>query len=158
MLSLLVLPLLESLALRDLDGFHSPSLPFVKELLIDTCTFDEIATTNLLHACPSITTLAIDFHCPIVWSAMTILGEMADDQIAWPSVHTLTVREMEVGDVARFRIMASTRISANRGLQKLRVDRRTRAVLKTKHCLEWFREHMTVENWEVWPGYEVFGE
>ncbi|KAF7773331.1 hypothetical protein Agabi119p4_5498 [Agaricus bisporus var. burnettii] len=158
MLSLLVLPQLEALALHDLDGFHAPSLPFVKELLIDSCAFDEIATTNLLHACPSITALAIDFHCPIVWSAMTILGDMADDEVAWPSVHTLTVREMEVSDVARFRIMASTRFSANRGLRKLRVDRRTRVVLKSKHCLDWFREHMTVENCDhpaAWPGHEL---
>lgn len=156
MLSLLVLPQLESLALQDLDGFHSPPLPCVKELLIDSCTFDEIATTNLLHACPSITSLAMDFQSPMVWSAMTVLGDIADDQIAWPAVQTLTVREMGTSDVARFRIMASTRISANRGLARLRVDRRTRAVLKTKQCLEWFREHMTVENWEGRPGSGVF--
>ncbi|KAF9448319.1 hypothetical protein P691DRAFT_781163 [Macrolepiota fuliginosa MF-IS2] len=160
-LSLLVLPQLESLILLDLDSFHSPVLPSVKELTIESCSFDEIAATNIYHACPSITHLTIDLASPALCSAMTI---SAENLIPCPSVHTLTVRDLEPGDFARFRIMVSTRIASDRAFKKLRLDRRTRTVLRNKLCLDWFREHMTVENcdhYDPWPadlGYDDPGD
>lgn len=163
-LSLLLLPQLEFLALHDLDSFHSPLLPSVKELTIESCTFDEVAATNILHACPSITHLTMDFHSPTICSVMTISANMAESQIPWPSVHTLSVHEMGASDLARFRIMVSTRISSNRAFNKLRVDRRTRTILRNKLCLDWFKEHVSLENYDrtdPWPaglGYEDPGD
>lgn len=163
-LSLLVLPRLEYLILHELDSFHSPLLPSVKELAIESCSFDDVAATNILHACPSVTHLTMDFTSPTICSAMTIPVDMREDRVPWPSAHTLTVRDMEASDLARFRIMISTRTSSNHGFKKLRLDRRTRTVLRNKLCLDWFREQMALENCDrpdPWPadlGYDDPGD
>ncbi|KXN81327.1 hypothetical protein AN958_05182 [Leucoagaricus sp. SymC.cos] len=158
-LSLLLLPQLESLILCELESFHSPVLPSVKQITIDACSFDEAAATNILLALPNITELTMELT-PAICSMTTIPVDMAESRIPWPSLHTLTLRKMGARDVARLRIMVSTRIASDHAIQKLRLDRQSRTTLKKKLCLDWFKEQMTLENCDqpdAWPaglGYD----
>ncbi|KAJ3572558.1 hypothetical protein NP233_g3010 [Leucocoprinus birnbaumii] len=159
-LSLLVLPQLNSLILSELESFHSPVFPSVKELSLDACSFDEGAATNILLAFPSIAELTMDPLVPAICSMMTIPADMMDSRTPWPSLQTLTIREMGSSDVARLSIMVSTRIASECGIRKLRFDRRTRTTLRKKQCFDWLKEQMTLENcdqpdtWPVGLGYD----
>lgn len=159
-LSILVLPQLESLTLCELESFHSPIFLSVKELALEACSFDEVAATNILLAFPSITDLTMDPLSPAICSMITIPADMVASRIPWPSLHTLTVREMGSSDVARLSIMAATRVISDCSIRKLRLDRRTRTTLRKKLCFDWFKEQMTLENcdqpdtWPVGLGYD----
>lgn len=158
-LSLLVLPKLESLILYEVENFHSPVFPSVKELSLEACSFDEVAVTNMLHAFPSIAKLTMDPFIPAICSAINMYVGMPESSIPWPCLHTLTLRHIDAGDVVRLTGIVSVRYSSH-AIQELRIDRRTRTVLRQKKLFNWFKKVVSIVNCdepETWPpglGYD----
>jgi len=160
-LSLVLLPKLRSLVLNELENFHSPVFPSVKELTVVACSFDEVAVTNMLLAFPSITELTMDPFIPAICRIITISVDMADSRVPWPCLRTLTLGQLGTSEVLCLSAMVSTRSLFHHAIQRLRIDRRTRIMLRKKDCFNWFKEQMSVvvyEQPETWPAGLGYGD
>jgi len=160
-LSLVLLPKLRSLVLYELENFHSPVFPSVKELTVAACSFDEVAITNMLLAFPSITELTMDPFIPAICRIITISVDMADSRVPWPCLRTLTLGQLGTSEVLCLSAMVSTRSLFHHAIQRLRIDRRTRIMLRKKDCFNWFKEQMSVvayEQPETWPAGLGYGD
>jgi len=159
-LSLVLLPKLRSLVLYELENFHSPVFPSVEELTVVSCSFDEVAATNMLLAFPSITELTMDPFIPAICRIITISVDMADSRVPWPCLRTLTLSHLGTSEILCLSAMVTTRSLYHHAIQRLRIDQRTRIMLRKKDCFNWFKEQMSVvvyDQLETWPmglGYD----
>jgi len=159
-LSLMLLPKLKSLVLYELEDFHSPVFPSVEELTVTTCSFDEVAATNILLAFPSITELTMDPFDPTICRMITISVDMADNRVPWPCLRTLTLGQLATGEVLCLSALVSTRSILHHAIQRLRINKWTKSMLRKKDCFDWFNEQMSVvvcdqsETWPVGLGYD----
>ncbi|TFK28159.1 hypothetical protein FA15DRAFT_634416 [Coprinopsis marcescibilis] len=159
MLPLMVLPKLESLHLHHLEMFDSLSIPTVTTLSLETCNLQEIEVVNLVSRFPNVEELGID-DCSFSSLFNLLSSGEAEEPEPWPKLHTLTVRELPMSDVVYLVSLVLARKERQMPLQVLRVDRRSRTVLRNKHRLDWLAGEMEVQHRdfaESWPpglGYD----
>jgi F-box-like len=154
-LSLMAVPHLESLFLHSVDTFDSVPLPSLRSLTLDSCVLSEVDIRNILRAFPSLSSFSVDHSVP-----QTVLFHNLVTEGLWPCLETITLRELQPDDAASFCLLSMGR-SGDRGrLRQVRMDRRSRKVLKAKGYLQDLRDTVSIENCEhmdSWPpdlGYD----
>ncbi|KAF8149834.1 hypothetical protein B0H34DRAFT_162748 [Crassisporium funariophilum] len=159
LISLMNIPQLHSLSLHNVDTFDSDTLPSVQSLSLDSCAFDEPELGNLIRSFPSINSLSVDESMPDIF--YMLIPNLADElPMPWPHLQTISVRELNSMDIPHFCSMVFSRQDNDKALSKVYLDRRSRAVLRAKHRLDWLLDRLKVENCdlpETWPpglGYE----
>lgn len=150
LLSLLSLPNLESLTLLSADSFGSVTLPSVRAVVLESCdlSFDELS--SLGRAFPDITDLGLDGAVHELFRMLTI------DSTLWSNLETISLREILPVDIAPFGLMVFTRSEAGQGkLRSVRLDKRSRTVLRAKDYISRLQAMVTVENnddsYNPWP-------
>jgi F-box-like len=154
-LSLMAVPHLESLSLHSVDTFDSVPLPTLRSLTLDSCVLSESEIRNILRAFPGVSTFSVDHSVPQAF----LFHNMVTEGL-WPCLEAISVRELQPDDAASFCLLSMSR-SGDRGrLRRVRIDKRSRKVLKAKGYLQDLRDIVSVENCEhmdSWPsalGYE----
>lgn len=154
-LSLMEVPHLESLSLHGVDTFDSAPLPTLRSLTLDSCVLSENDIRNILRAFPSVSTFSVDHSVP-----QTFLMHSMVTEAMWPYLEVISLRQLQPDDAASFCLLSMSR-SGDRGrLRGVRIDKRSRKVLKAKGYLQNLRDVMPVancENIDSWPpnlGYE----
>ena len=153
-LSLMTVPHLESLSLHSVDTFDSVPLPTLRSLTLDSCIFSESEIRNILRAFPGITTISMDHSLrqPFLMQCITNEG-------LWPCLEDVSLRELQHDDAAAFCLLCMDRLGGEKRL-RVRMDKRSRKVMKAKGYLEVLLDVVSVENCEhidSWPpdlGYE----
>ncbi|PPQ77106.1 hypothetical protein CVT25_010801 [Psilocybe cyanescens] len=158
-LSLMNVPQLHSLSLQNVDAFDSDAIPSVRSLSLDSCALDKIEIDHLFRSFPSVRTLSIDDTLPDIYEKL-----LPDSNSAiptpWPQLRTILQYELLNVDVPHFCHMVFSLRRTNKKLTKVRLDRRSRTVLRAKLRLDWLQGLLQVENCddqEPWPlglGYE----
>lgn len=155
--SFVALPCLTHLILSDVETFDSPTLPLVQSLTINHSGFSDAEVRNFPIVFPAVTNLSIG-DPPII----PLLGGVDSplDPLPWPLLQVLTLRDMGPHDVVSLCISILQRKDRGIPLAKVRLDKRSRRVLKAGSRLQWLGEQVLVESHDEtdpWPhdlGYE----
>lgn len=157
LISLLDIPQLHALSLHNIDVFDCNMFSAVQSLTLDRCAFDEPEIKNLIRSFPSITCLTVDESgIPDIFS---ILAESESSKV-WPQLERISVRELQWMDIPALCAMVHNRMNSDKPLKQIRLDRRSRTVLRTKQRLDGLQQVVQVDSCdygETWPpglGYE----
>lgn len=138
--------------LQEIDNFGSVPLPTLRYLTLDRCILTEQEIGNIVRAFPAIEDLDIDQSVPDIYA---MLGTGTSGECPpWPQLQTLSLRELEPSDALLVCYMITSRATAGKGLMKVRLDKRSRNVLRAKDRLDWMRGVVEVENCDYldpWP-------
>ena len=155
-LSLVDLPVVESLHLRNVEDFSSVPLPTVRSIALESCPFSANELWDLSQALPAITSLTMDQSVEILYALLA----SRNGQLKWPDLKTMTIYDLIPTNVQIFCDMVQERRHAGHPLACIRLNRRGRNVLRTKGRLQWLCDHVVVENLdaeEPWPpGLEFY--
>jgi hypothetical protein len=147
-LSLISIPHLESLSLHSVDTFDSAPIPTLRSLTLESCALNESEIGNLLRAFPEVSTFCAD-HSVL----RNFLFHMASEGV-WPCLEDISLRELPSDDATSFCLMSLSRSGESGRLRRVRVDKRSRKVLRGKGYLEVLRNAVLVEyceDIESWP-------
>lgn len=155
-LSLVDLPVVESLHLRNVEDFNSVPLPTVRSIALESCPFSANELWDLSQALPAITSLTMDQSVETLYALLA----STNGQLKWPDLKTMTIYDLIPTNVQIFCDMVQERRHAGHPLACVRLNRRGRNVLKNKGRLQWLCEQVVVENLdaeEPWPpGLEFY--
>jgi hypothetical protein len=155
LLSLLTLPNLESLTLLSVDSFDSATLPSVRSIILESCDLSTDELLSMCHAFPGVTDLTIDRSVPELF---TVLVAPYHQPILWCNLEMISLREMQPSDAMPFCLMAIVRSGGEEKLRRVRLDKRSRTVLRAKDgYLARLQALMTVEEYDAftpWPLYQ----
>jgi len=170
LLSTLWSPQLESLVLQAIDTFDwqfSIVFPVLHSLALNDCILLESEAKQFFRAFSALT----HFQCGASdLNILRLLGlknadlGLPSNDLPWPNLVTLSVKELAPPEVSPFCDMIANRKALGQPLTQLRLDRRTRTVLRHKGRLDGVRELVKVENWDhidTWPvglGYTDDGD
>lgn len=149
-MSLLNLPMVESLSLRNVESFDSVARPTVQSIAFEACPLSPNELWNTVEAFPSVVSLTMDQSVEALYA---LLG-FSSGQVKWPALKTITIYDLIPINVQTFCDMVQDRIQAGKPLSCVRLNRRGRNVLKKKERLEWLCDRVMMENHdfeESWP-------
>ncbi len=149
-LSLVDLPVVESLHLRNIEDFNSVPLPSVRSVAFESCPFSTNELWDMTQTLPAVTSLTMDQSV----EAFYALLEDTSVQLKWPDLKIMTIYDLIPANVQIFCDMVEKRRNAGHPLVCVRLNRRGRNVLKNKERLEWLCNHVVVESHdaeESWP-------
>ena len=154
--SLVDLPVVESLHLRNVEDFNSVPLPTVRSIGLESCPFSANELWDLTQTLPAITSLTMDQSVEALYALLA----STSGQLKWPDLKTMTIYDLIPTNVQIFCDMVQERRHAEHPLTCIRLNRRGRNVLRTKGRLQWLCDHVAVENLdaeEPWPpGLEFY--
>lgn len=165
-LSAILAPRLESLALRDtadndtdFDWDASLKFPTLKSLMFSGCRFSEFTCRSFFRAFPTITHFTLvntSFNETLLrlFEDPSVLSGLSSSSIPWPGMHTVTVHHLDCTHEALLCALVSTRKRLGRPLIKLRLDSETRIVLKRRGRLGWLQDVVDIERLsseDPWP-------
>lgn len=149
-LSLVDLPIVESLHLRNIEDFNSVPLPSVRSIAFESCPFSTNELWDMTQTIPAVTSLTMDQSV----EALYALLEDTNGQLKWPDLKAMTIYDLIPANVQTFCDMVEERRNAGHPLVCVRLNRRGRNVLKNKERLEWLSNRVVVESHdaeEPWP-------
>ncbi|KAK2460991.1 hypothetical protein APHAL10511_007461 [Amanita phalloides] len=149
-LSLVDLPAVESLHLRNIEAFDPLPLPTIRSVAFDSCPFLPNELWDTTRAFPAVSSLTMDQSVEALYA---LLGT-SDGQIKWPELKTMTIYDLIPSNVQVFCDMVEVRQQVGKPLTCIRLNRRGRNVLKNKGRLQWLCDRVAVENHnaeEAWP-------
>lgn len=155
-LPLLTVPKLEGVSLYDMEYFDCTEIPSVKHLLLQASAFDELHFEHLFAAFPNVEDLTVDGDAYQLYEAA--LNQLPKHP--WRTLRRLTVHELTATDVVAFALLVLKRKQAGVPLTTVRLDKKSRHVLRVKGKLDLLTEHVDVvpyDEMEVWPpgrGYD----
>ena len=147
---LLDMPQLYALSLHNVDTFDSNTLSAVQSLTLESCALDEPDIKNLIRSFPAITSLTVDH----TFNIFGLLDPEPKSSKVWPQLQMMSVRELQSMDIPGLCTMVLHRMDSDKPLKQIRLDRRSRTSLRTKHRLEWLQNIVPVDNCdlvEIWP-------
>ncbi|KAF8802441.1 hypothetical protein BYT27DRAFT_7196625 [Phlegmacium glaucopus] len=155
LISLLDIPQLQALSLHNVDIFDfNTFFSTVQSLTLDSCAFDGPEIKNLIRSFPSITSLSVDESIPDIFGLLDPNSAGPESSKAWPQLQTVSVRELQWMDIPHLCSMVFNRMKSDKPLKQVRLDRRSRTVLRTKHRLDWLQNLVQVDSndcAETWP-------
>ncbi|KAF5342635.1 hypothetical protein D9611_001919 [Ephemerocybe angulata] len=157
-LPLFTVPKLERLALNEVENFDCTEIPSVTHLTMEGCPFDDPQFQNLISAFPNVQDLTIDASAYLFFDSDALSA--TTPTYPWRFLKTLTMRELTPGDVVPFTLMVLKRKRAEHPIETLRLDKRSRNVLRLKEKLETLNDHTKIvpfDERELWPpgrGYD----
>ncbi|KAF8633212.1 hypothetical protein AX15_001448 [Amanita polypyramis BW_CC] len=149
-MSLVELPVLESLSLRNVEAFNSTPLPAVQSIAFESCPLSPNELWDITQAFPTVSSLTMDQSVEALYPLLSF----SSGQLKWPELKTMTVYDLIPVNVQRFCTMVQGRQQAGKPIACIRLNRRSRNVLKNKGRLQWLCEQVLVENYdteEPWP-------
>ncbi|KAG2017751.1 hypothetical protein CC2G_007234 [Coprinopsis cinerea AmutBmut pab1-1] len=160
----MVMPKLETLHLQRVEAIGTKLNPSVKHLNLETCGFEDHQVMKLITNFPSLESLGID-DCPLGSFCNQLCppdGQTTIDPVPWPQLTSLTIRQLSGSNVHFFVWLLVARKDCKVPVGKVRIDRRSRGALRSKHRLDWLSNEMemVVENCDYldrWPpglGYD----
>ncbi|TFK75113.1 hypothetical protein BDN72DRAFT_832423 [Pluteus cervinus] len=165
LLTLLSLPNIDNLVLREIDSFESLVLmnPVIRTLTLRECAFSEEEVREVVKAFPMAVNVAFDDSIPQLLDLLGTGTETDDDlgldtedsqqqqhlgPYPWPHLGTLTLLDMRTRDVIPLCRMVERMKMSGRIVPIVRLTRRARSVLKLKDRLEWLKGMTKVESWD----------
>ncbi|PFH53191.1 hypothetical protein AMATHDRAFT_55688 [Amanita thiersii Skay4041] len=151
LVSLMGLPVIETFKLQDLDSFNCRVLPSVHSITFIACSLSHIELRDITHSFPSLLSLTMDQSVQVLY---TVLGFPAGEMLPWPSLEMITIYDLIPINVDMFCNMIHSRCHVKSKLKTVRLNRRSRTVLRSKGRLEWLCALVHVESYdldEVWP-------
>jgi hypothetical protein len=147
-LSLISVPHLESLSLHSVDTFDSAPIPTLRSLTLESCPLNESEIRNLLRAFPGVSTFSADYSVLHHFLFYIVAEGM------WPCLEEISLVELPSDDATLVCLLSLSRSGEGGCLRRVRVDKRSRKVLKGKGSLEAIRSVVSVEYYEdmeSWP-------
>lgn len=156
-MSLMDLPILESISLQNVESFGSTTRAYnqTQSIAFDACPLPLNDLWDVVQAFPSVTSLTMDQSVDGLYALLGFSGE-----VKWPDLETITIYDLIPINVESFCSMVRDRIQAGKPLGAVRLNRRSRTVLKNKGRLQWVGDQVRVENHDfedAWPpGLEFY--
>ncbi|KAF8626404.1 hypothetical protein AX17_006571 [Amanita inopinata Kibby_2008] len=148
-LSLMDLPFLEALNLQEIESFDFfRILPTICSITFELCSLSQDELRNVIRSSPAVSSLIMDQSVQALYD---LLGSEGQE---WPDLETVSVHDLIPVNVQWFCNMVHSRCQSGKPLAAVRLDRRSRNVLRNKCRLQWLHDIVRVEKWdndEPWP-------